>query len=129
MEGEFAKRFGEAVTRGDALVTVAALSGLYVEAAVSERDLGFVTRNQTACLTSLANPREYFGTQVGSVIPAAETQEADNVFPVRLTPETAAPDWWLPGMTGVARIDAGRASVIWVVTRRPRDTARLWQWV
>nr|WP_245216574.1 efflux RND transporter periplasmic adaptor subunit [Sagittula salina] len=128
IEGEPAKRIGQAVNRGDSVVTVAALTGLYTEAAVSERDLAYVAPGQAVRLTLLANPKETFDLSVREVIPAATVQDADNVFPVRLADGAAPPGWWLPGMTGVVRIDAGRATLAWVATRRLVDMIRLKLW-
>lgn len=128
IEGEPAKRIGQAVNRGDSIVTVAALTGMYVEAAVSERDLAFVAPGQGVSLTLLANPKDSFDLSVGEVIPAATVQDADNVFPVRLE-GAEPPGWWLPGMTGVVRIDAGRATLAWVASRRLLDMIRLKLWL
>jgi hypothetical protein len=48
--------------------------------------------------------------------------------------ETGAPAWevadWLrPGMEGIAKIEAGRRSIRWVLTHRVVDTVRLWTWL
>lgn len=128
IEGEPAKRIGQAVNRGEAVVTVAAVTGLYVEAAVSERDLAFVSQGQAVGLTLLAKPKDNFDLSVREIIPAATVQDADNVFPVRLS-GVQPPDWWLPGMTGVVRIDAGRATLGWVASRRFLDMVRLKLWL
>lgn len=128
IEGEPAKRIGQAVNRGEAVVTVAAVTGMYVEAAVSERDLAFVSQGQAVGLTLLAKPKDSFDLTVREVIPAATVQDADNVFPVRLS--GAQPSvWWLPGMTGVVRIDAGRAALGWIASRRFLDMVRLKLWL
>jgi hypothetical protein len=36
--------------------------------------------------------------------------------------------WWRPGMTGVARIDAGDRNILWLMTRRAVDAIRLKLW-
>jgi hypothetical protein len=36
--------------------------------------------------------------------------------------------WWRPGMTGLARIDAGRQNILWLMTRRAVDALRLKLW-
>jgi hypothetical protein len=33
-----------------------------------------------------------------------------------------------PGMEGVARLDAGQRTLLWIGTRRIIDTVRLWVW-
>lgn len=129
VEGEPAMMIGEPVRRGEAVVTLAALSALHVEAAVSERDLAFVEPGLPTELTLLARPNESIDLSVRGVIPAAAVQDGDNVFPVRLTAPEAAPAWWLPGMTGVVKIDAGRRPLGWVATRRLVDWLRLALWI
>lgn len=131
VDGEPAKKIGEAVRRGEPVVTIAALSSLYVEAAVSERDLSFLEQGQVARLTLLARPKERFNFTLDRIIPAAAVQDADNVFPIRLAdPETgyASADWWLPGMTGVAKISVGKKPISWIATRRINDYLRLLLW-
>lgn len=131
VDGEPAKKIGEAVRRGEPVVTIAALSSLYVEAAVSERDLSFLEQGQTARLTLLARPKERFRFAVDRIIPAAAVQDAQNVFPVRmgdLDDGANTTDWWLPGMTGVAKISVGKKPLGWIATRRISDYLRLWLW-
>jgi hypothetical protein len=130
VEGEPAKMLGEPVRRGDQILTIAALDGLYIEAALSERDLAFLETGQTATLSLLARPRDGFETGVDRIVPAAQVQDGDNVFPIRMAaPEGDMPDWWLPGMTGVTKIDVGTKPLGWVVTRRLVDYLRLALWV
>ena len=128
VEGEPAKKIGGAVRRGESQVTVSALSSLYVEAAVSERDLSFIEVGQPVDLTLLARPKDMFSMSVARTVPAPAVQDADNVFPVRMSdPETRA-DWWVPGMTGVVKISAGTRPVWWLASRRLVDYLRLLLW-
>lgn len=131
VDGEPAKKIGEAVRRGEALVTIAALSSLYVETAVSERDLSFLETGQDTMLTLLARPKEAYDFSVDRIIPAATVQDADNVFPVRLAANDGAPqvpEWWLPGMTGIAKITVGNKPIGWIATRQIADYLRLLLW-
>lgn len=129
VEGEPAKMIGEPLRRGDPVVTLAALSSLYVEAAVSERDLSFVEPGQETTITLLAQPGERVSLAVASVIPAATVQDGGNVFPVRMVEPESLPDWWLPGMTGVAKIHVGPRPLAWLATRRLVDYLRLALWI
>jgi biotin carboxyl carrier protein len=131
VDGEPAKKIGEAVRRGEPVVTIAALSSLYVEAAVSERDLSFLEQGQTTRLTLLARPKERFRFAVDRIIPAAAVQDTDNVFPIRmetLEGSVSQADWWLPGMTGIAKISVGTKPIGWIATRRINDYLRLLLW-
>ena len=129
VDGEPAKKLGQAISRGEMLVTIAQTNGLYVEAAVSERDLNLVQPGAQTRLTLLADPDAHFDMTVDHAIPAVRQQDAQNVFPVRMRASGAAPDWWLPGMTGVVRIQTGSAPLVWVLSRRLIDYVRLYLWV
>lgn len=128
VEGEPAKKIGEAVRRGEAVVTISALSSLYVEAAVSEKDLSFLRDGQSVELTLLARPKDTFIMAVGRAVPSPKVQDADNVFPVRMTQPTKRADWWLPGMTGVVKISTGDRPIWWIVSRKFVDYLRLKLW-
>lgn len=128
VDGDPAKKIGEAVQRGEAIVTIAALSSLYTEAAVSERDLSFIEINQPSRLTLLAKPKELLEMSVMRIIPAANVQDGDNVFPVRMSPLDETPEWMLPGMTGVVKISVGNQPAGWVFSRRIIDYLRLFLW-
>ena len=129
VEGDPAKMIGEPVRRGDMVVTIAALDGLYVEAALAERDLSFLETGQAARLSLLARPRDGVDLHVSRIIPAAQVQDGENVFPLRMSHDGSLPDWALPGMTGVTRIEVGNRPLGWVVTRRLLDYLRLALWI
>lgn len=128
VEGEPAKKIGEAVRRGESQVTISALSSLYVEAAVSEKDLSFIAAGQPVELTLLARPKDTFTMSVARAVPAPEVQDADNVFPVRMSDPDTRADWWVPGMTGVVKISAGTQPVWWLASRSLVDYLRLLLW-
>lgn len=129
VEGEPSKKIGQAVTRGDMLVTLAQVDGLYAEAAILERDLNYVDLGAHARLTLLANPDRVYHLVVDRTIPSVRTQDGQNVFPVRLGGASVAPEWWLPGMTGVVKIDAGYRPIVWSAMRRFSDYLRLKFWL
>lgn len=128
VEGEPAKKIGEAVRRGESQITIAALSSLYVEAAVSEKDLSFVREGQKVQLTLLARPKDTFLMNIVRIVPAPKVQDADNVFPVRMTAPEEVAGWWLPGMTGVVKVSAGTRPIWWIGSRRFLDYLRLLLW-
>jgi len=59
----------------------------------------------------------------GDAGPAADKE--GNVFVARCSFHESPPDWWRPGMTGVAKLDAGESSLLWILTHRLIDTLRL----
>ncbi len=129
IEGEPGKNLGGAVRRGDTIVKIAALSALYVEAAVSEKDLSRIQEGQSTRLSLLAQPSQTYTLKVLRIIPQAQVVEGVNAFAVRLELEGSASDWWRPGMTGVAKISVGWRPLGWLATHRLIDYLRIALWL
>ncbi len=129
VEGEPGKNLGGAVRRGEMVVKVAALSGLYAELAVDERDIHRVREGMPTDVTLIADPDTAWSMRVTRVIPAAAVKDGVNAFPVRAEAEAPPPDWWRPGMSGVARIHAGYRSLAWIALHRVVDYLRLALWI
>jgi biotin carboxyl carrier protein len=128
VEGEPGKNLGGAVRRGDVIVKVAALSQLYIEAALRERDLSRVEVGQGVRVSLLADPGSTYAMKVTRIIPAAAVKDGENTFPVRIELDSSADHWWRPGMSGVARIDVGFRPLIWIASHRLVDYLRLALW-
>lgn len=129
IEGEPGKNLGGAVRRGDTVIKIAALSALYVEAAVSEKDLSRVAIGQDTRLTLLAEPALTHQLKVQRIIPQAAVVDGDNTFPVRLSLDGQPGTWWRPGMTGVAKIAIGWRPLAWIATHRLIDYLRITFWL
>lgn len=128
VEGEPGKNLGGAVRRGDVVVKVAALDKLYVEAAVRERDLSRVALAQGVRLTLLADAGATYDLQLSRIVPAPSIKDGENTFPARAETLSAPPDWWRPGMSGVAKIQIGYRPLVWIATHRLMDYLRLALW-
>lgn len=102
---------------------MAALSGLFAERAVDERDIHRVREGMATEVTLIADPDTAWSLRVTRVIPAAAVRDGVNSFPVLA--EAAPPEWWRPGMSGVARSQAGHRSLAWIVTHGVVDYRRL----
>jgi len=78
-----------------------------------------------------ALPSTTFPIEVARITPVATTGDGRNFFEVeaRLT-GTAGRDL-RPGLVGVAKVDAGSRSWLWICTHRVTDWVRLtfWSWV
>jgi hypothetical protein len=66
--------------------------------------------------------------EVFRIEPAAVSKEKKNVFIVHCNFTKGYPEWWLPGMTGVAKINAGKRTLLWLLTHRTIDFLRLRLW-
>lgn len=129
VEGEPGKQLGAALRRGDPVVTIASLAKQHVEIAIPERSLSSVAEGQPVEVSFLAQPQDSFAMSVERVIPSATIQEGENRFPIRLTDPQERPLWWIPGMTGVAKVSVGWRPLGWIATHRIIDYFRLVFWI
>jgi len=130
IEGDLRERIGMPVRGGDLLMRMTRVEAMYVEIEVPERDAHDIlhSRGGEIAFATLPDPR--YTIVVDRVEPVARVKAEGNVFVVRAR-ITAAPGeiWWRPGMSGVAKIDAGRRSILWLMTHRLVDFIRLKLWL
>lgn len=129
VEGDRRDLLSSPVNSGDRLMRVAELRGIYLLIDVAEEDVQFLDAGSIGTFSLVARPAEQINLRVERIIPMAQMREGQGaVFPVKasLTAQTAS--WWRPGMTGVARIDVGKRSALWVVGHKAWNRIRLWLW-
>lgn len=127
VEGDLRERIGAPVKSGDVLIKVSQLSGLYVEMKVPERDIDLVDGQKHAQVALATRPEFAFDIDITRIEPSAVPDREGNAFVVRGMMETKA-DWVRPGMTGVAKIDIGHRSLLWICTHRLIDFLHLKFW-
>jgi multidrug resistance efflux pump len=129
VEGERRELLGSPVRRGDKVFRVAKVEGLYVTLYIPEADMRFITPESRGEISLLSQPDRNYPIQIEAVIPVAQVKpQAGNLFMVRARLLESPEAWWRPGMTGLARIDAGRQNILWLMTRRAIDALRLKLW-
>jgi hypothetical protein len=55
-------------------------------------------------------------------------KDKKNVFLLRCAVVGKPEPWWRPGMTGVAKINVDRRTLLWILTHRTVDFLRLYFW-
>ncbi len=129
VEGERKDLQGAPARKGEKLYRLARIEGLYATLQVSERDAAQVQAGATGELALVARPDDKLPLRVLAVIPVAQTKGAEgNQFLVRAELQGPAQDWWRPGMSGSARINAGERPILWLLSHRLMDSARLFFW-
>ncbi|HZZ18391.1 MAG TPA: efflux RND transporter periplasmic adaptor subunit [Opitutaceae bacterium] len=129
MEGRHREELGASVKQGELLFRVARLDGVYAEIDVDERDIQDVQPQARGQVSFTSRPGEAFPLLVTRIDPGGTVKKGSNVFIVRGDLDKAK-DWWRPGMTGVAKINAGWRSLGWIAFHRLVDFLRLkfWWW-
>lgn len=129
VEGERRNLLGSSVKRGDKLFRIAQVQGLYVALQVPEHVIRELRGDAPAELLLLSQPGQPIRLKVSTFVPMAQVKgEEGNQFVLKAQILDPVATWWRPGMTGLARIDAGWRNITWVLFHRMIDKLRLWLW-
>jgi RND family efflux transporter MFP subunit len=128
VEGDLMEKIGAPVRQGEPLFKLGRIENLYAELEVNEADIRQVAVSMSGEAALESRPQERFPLRVTRIEPVAVPREKRNVFIVKAEFTARARDWWRPGMSGVARLDAGRRTLIWLATHRTADFLRLRLW-
>jgi len=129
VEGERKELMNAPVKKGDRLFKVARIDGLYVEMMVPEREIRYVQPGAEGVLRLVARPDLEIPFKLATIIPMAQVKgQEGNHFLIKAKLGQAPEAWWRPGMSGMARIDAGRQNILWIWTHRFTDNLRMKLW-
>lgn len=127
VSGDLSQALGAPVERGQVLLEVAPLEQYRVVLETDERDLEYVTEGQPGQLVLAAHPGRRYLITVQSITPVATSSEGSTFFRVEASLDQDFSDL-RPRMDGVAKLNVGERSVLWIWTRRLVDTLSLWLW-
>lgn len=128
VEGRHREHLGSPVNEGDILFRIARLTPLYIEIKVEERDIQDIFERAEGEVAFASRPEDSYQFTVTALEPVATESEDGNIFPIRGTFVSENQDWWRPGMTGLAKVNAGNRSLAWIFLHDAVDFLRLWLW-
>ena len=129
VEGDLKELLGASVKKGDVLFKVSRIEKMYAELEVSERDIHELAAGASGEIAFVSQPHLKFPVEVERIDPVAiAKKEEGNVFPVRSRLSEGKADWWRPGMSGVAKVNAGKRNVLWILTHQTVDFFRMRLW-
>ncbi len=130
IKGDLRQSLGAPVQRGDILLTIAPADSFRLIIEVDERDVSDVQSNQQGRVALVSLPDKVLFFHVQRITPVATTKEGRNFFEVEGTLDITGSISLRPGLEGVAKIKAGKHPLIWTLTHRIIDWARLtlWTW-
>ena len=128
--GDLTQMLGAPVKKGDQLLTLAPEHDFRVIVEVDERDIGNVRIAQEGHLALAALPGDALPFEVTRITPVATTGQGRNYFEVEAKLK-ANGQALRPGLAGVAKVEAGTRSLLWIWTHRLYDWMRLtaWSWI
>ncbi len=127
VSGDLSQQLGSPLEQGKVLFELAPLDAWRVILKVDERDIGHVKAGASGELVLSALPGSSWPFVVKKLTPIAVAEDGRNYFRVEAELGDAAPKL-SPNMEGVAKVDAGRASLLWMWTRPLVDWIRLTWW-
>lgn len=129
IKGDLTQTLGSPVQRGEVLMTIAPNNSFRLIVEVDESDIASIRPGQTGQLALAAVPERALMFTTRRVVTFATSTDARNYFEVEavLDEQDAS---LRPGLSGVARIDAGKRTFWWIATHRLQNWLRLslWNW-
>lgn len=128
VEGDLAKKTGAPVNQGEELFRIAMIQNIYAEVNVEEEEIRNLLEKQHGQIALKSRPENSYAIQVVRINPTANVKDQANVFQVRGEFTQEIPNWFRPGMTGIAKIDAGDRTLWWILSHRTIDFLLLKLW-
>lgn len=129
VEGELREKLSAPVQVGEPLFKIVQLRDLFGQIQVDERDVSYLSAGYVGELAFSSRPSEKYSVTIDRFEPVAEVRAEGNVFLLRAKIHGEPQSWWRPGMSGICKINAGKRSILWIVSHRFIEVVRLWLWV
>jgi RND family efflux transporter MFP subunit len=127
VSGDLSQMLGSPVEKGKVLFEIAPLESYRLIVQVDERDVRYVKVGQTGTLALAGIPGHPLPFTLTKITPVTVAEEGRNSF--RIEARLADIDVAVrPGMEGVAKIEAGQRSLIWIWTHAIFEWLRLTAW-
>ena len=127
IEADKKKLVGAPVSKGDIVLKIAKIGSLYLKIKVPEKDIDDL--RHVGEFLFLSKPDIVYKIEIDKMMPIAEVDKNEgNVFILKAYINHQDEKWWRPGMSGVAKIDAGERTLFWIATHRITDFIRMNLW-
>lgn len=130
LEGDLSQSLGAPVKRGDVLMRIAPLEAWRVIVDIDERDIDGIALGATGSVILTAQPGASLAVTVVRITPVATARDGRTFYEVEAQVTGRASASVRPGMTGVAKLDAGARTLAWSWSHRIVDRVRyaVWTW-
>ena len=127
IKGDLTQNLGAPVKKGEVLMVLSPSDNFRLILEVDEADIGAVKPGQRGRLALAARPEETLAFTTRRIVPLATAADGRNYFEVEAA--LAAPQPELrPGLSGIAKVEAGYRPLAWLVFHRAADWLRLALW-
>jgi hypothetical protein len=127
VSGDLSQMLGSPVEKGKTLFEIAPLNSYRLIVHVDERDVRYIAVGQSGTIALAGLPGDALPLNLSKITPVTVAEDGRNSFRVeaRLTKLGLH---LRPGMEGVAKIETGQRSIVWIWTHAVVDWLRLAAW-
>jgi Barrel-sandwich domain of CusB or HlyD membrane-fusion/GAF domain len=127
VSGDLSQMLGSPVERGKTLFELAPLDSYRLIVHVDERDVRYVAMGQSGTVAFAGVPWTPLRMNLSKITPVTVAEEGRNSFRIEARLAELGPQL-RPGMEGVAKIETGQRSLVWIWTRAVVEWLRLVAW-
>ncbi|HET8747857.1 MAG TPA: HlyD family efflux transporter periplasmic adaptor subunit [Ramlibacter sp.] len=127
IKGDLSQNLGAPVQRGEVLMVLAPSDSFRLILEVDEADVAAVRIGQRGELALAAQPDRTLPFVTRRIVPVASAADGRNFFEVEAALEETPPQL-RPGLSGVAKVEAGSRALGWLLAHRALDWLRLAWW-
>jgi multidrug resistance efflux pump len=127
VSGDLSQMLGSPVEKGKLLFEIAPLDSYRLIVHVDERDVRYVSVGQSGTVTFAGSPWSPLRLILSKITPVTVAEEGRNSFRIEARLTQVGPHL-RPGMEGVAKIETGQRSLVWIWTRAVAEWLRLAAW-
>lgn len=127
IKGDVTQHLGAPVQRGEVLMVLAPNDSFRLILEVDEADVGAILPGQSGDLALAAQPDAPLRFVTRRIVPVAATADGRNYFEVEAQLQHKLPQL-RPGLSGVAKVEAGSQPLGWLLTHRAIAWLRLAWW-
>ena len=127
VSGDLSQMLGSPVERGKLLFEIAPLNSYRLVVQVDERDVRYVAIGQSGAVAFAGVPWTPLRMILSKITPVTVAEDGRNFFRIEARLTESAPHL-RPGMEGVAKIETGQRSLVWIWTRAIVEWLRLVAW-
>jgi hypothetical protein len=127
VSGDLSQMLGSPVEKGKTLFELAPLDSFRLIVHVDERDVRYVAMGQSGTVAFAGVPWTPLRMTLSKITPVTVAEEGRNAFRIEARLSEPGPQL-RPGMEGVAKIETGQRSLVWIWTRAVVEWLRLVAW-
>ena len=127
IKGDLTQNLGAPVKKGEVLMVLSPSDNFRLIVEVDETDIAAVRAGQHGALALAARPDQALAFTTRRIVPLATAADGRNYFEVEASLDAAQPDL-RPGLSGIAKIEAGYRPLAWLLFHRAADWLRLAVW-